>query len=418
MRLRLPRRKQIIENTIWFSVSLMLACIVWLTAAIDSNPITQRGLSERIPIQIQVDENVLITNNPTNRAFVIVRAPESEFEQLASDDIQIIADLSETAIFGRQTVPLEAVISDQRQASVVTISPSQITVELQQRQERLIPLEVSTTGEIPASVEPGIPSTNITQVLVSGPADAVSRVAAARVEVDLTDQRESFEVDLRPVLYDPDDDAVDNLTISPEIVGVTVNIEQRRDVREVRVTPNILGEPPEGYTLTADIEYSPETIFVTGPPDELEELPGTILTAPIDLAVYTDDFDVSVPVDLPSDNIVPITGQRITVSIGIDTVQSSRQFESVPVEIISMPTGFEATVTPDVVTVLVNGPQLVLNELRPEEIRVIVDVGNLMESGIYQLQPTATINIAEIESGNISIIPTTVDVQLDSAAMP
>ncbi len=412
------RRKQLIENLIWLAVALMLALIVWLTASLASNPVTQRGVSERIPIDIRVSDDVIITNNPTSRAYVVVRAPETTFEELAPDDIQVFADLQDITSYGRQTITLQAAIAEQRQASVVTISPSQITVELQQRQERLVPLQLVPAGDVPASVEALPPTSNISQVLVTGPADAVSSVETAQVVVDLNDRRETFEQEIRPQLLNDEGDPVGNLTVSPDVVSVTVPIQPRSDVREVRVTPNILGEPPAGYTLSADFNYTPEKIFVTGPPDMLQNLPGTILTAPIDLSAYTDDFEIRVPVELPNDDIIPITGQRITVSIGIDPIQSSRQFEGASVEPIGLSDDFTATIAPEEVTVLISGPQLALTELTMSDIRVIVDLSNQAEAGTYQLPLVATVNVSQIESENVSVIPSTVDVQLQPITPP
>jgi YbbR domain-containing protein len=415
---RLPNRKQIVENLIWFILSLLLGFIVWLTASLASNPVTQADFpadGEEVPIQILVDENVLITNQPRLSALLVVRATESTLEDLSPEDIQVVADLRGITTFGSRTVPLTIEVSERRQASVVSITPSQITVDLEQRQERFVPLDLQIVGDVAASVEVDDPTSNITQILVSGPSSLVSEVDVARATIDVSDRRESFDVDVRPILLDSDGNSVNGLAASPDVVGVSVDIELRSDVREVRVAPNIIGEPPEGYTLSADFLYSPETIFVTGPPEALETLPGTLLTAPIDLSTYTSDFEIRVPVELPDDNIVPITGQRISVSIGIDPIQSSRQFERVSVEVVGVSDGFVATATPAEVTVIVNGPQLVLSELEISNVRAIVDIGAITEPGTYQLQPVASVNVGQIESENLSIIPTTVDIQVQFA---
>jgi hypothetical protein len=409
---RLPRRKKVIENITWFSFSLLLSFIVWVTASLASNPVSERRMASRVAIELQLAPNVIVTNNPTNTAAVRVRAPASTFEQLAADDVRVIADLSDITTSGRVTVPLEGVISEKRQASIAGVSPSQITVELQLRQEQLIPLELTTVGEVPATIERGTPSSNITQVLVAGPADVVSGVVSARVVVDLEGQRESFEQDFRPQLFDVNGNAVTGLTVTPEEVGVNVEMQPRSDVREVRVRPDIIGEPPEGYTLSADFSYEPETLFVTGPQEALEALPGTLSTQSIDLSTNTNDFQIRVPVEIPDNRVVPITGQLVTVRISIDPIQSSSQFESIPVEVIGLADGFEVVTTPTEVTVIVNGAQFALDDLTVDNIRVLVDAGGRTEAGTFQLEPTVAVTVADIESAGISTIPTTIDVQL------
>lgn len=406
----IQKQKHILVHIMWFVASLLMATIVWITANLDTDPFLQRGFRESIPVQIRVPEGVIITNTPTSRAFVVLRTQESVFEQLAVDDIQVFADLENVTTTGRVTVPLQAHVAEERRASVVTISPSQITVELEQREERLVPLDLTITGELPISVEADTPATNITQVLVSGPASAVSQVSLARVSIDLSDQRQSLDLELRPEALNVEGQVIEGVTLSPDTIGVTVQIEPRSDVREVRVTPNIIGEPPDGYTLTPNFDYLPETVFVSGPPSVLENLPGTFLTAPIDLSAYTNDFQVRVPVELPDENLVLITGQRITVSVGIDPIQSSRQFEGIPVEVVNLQEGLTATPAPEVVTVLINGPQPVLTELAASNLRVVVDANAIVDAGTIQLQPSATLTNAQLEIENISVLPPTIDV--------
>lgn len=411
------KRQNMIANIMWFVASLMMAIIVWLTANLNSNPFLQRGFRDPLPVEILLPENTIMTTVPTQRAYVIVRAQESVFEQLASEDIQVFADLSDIEVLGRITVPLQATIAEERRASVVTLSPSQITVELEQLEERFIPLNLNVTGEVPVSMEATSPTTNVTQILVSGPANTVRQVASAQVTVDLEGQREPLDVELRPVVLNTDGEPIEkDITLSPDIVGVTVQVQPRSDVREVRVTPNLIGEPPAGYTLTPDFNYTPETVFVSGTPEVLEALQGGFLTAPIDLSVYTNDFEIRVPVELPSDDLVLITGQRVTVTVGIDPIQSSRQFEGIVVELIGLQGGLSATVAPEVVTVLINGPQPVLDELVADDLRVIVDVNDITEAGVHQLQPVGSITTASLETENISVLPSTIDITVTDRA--
>lgn len=399
------------DNVAWLLASLLLAVIVWVTATLNSDPFIERAFRERLAIQILVDDDVIITNTPTSRATVVIRARQSVFDQLAADDIQVVADLRNITTFERVTVPLRAVVSQQRQVAVASITPSQITVEVQQLQERLVPLNVVMQGTPPITVEVGTPSLNVPQVLIRGTTQAVASVESASITVDLNNQRENIVADLSPQALDDEGNVVSSVTIEPDIVGVNVPITPRTDVKEVRITPNIVGEPPEGYTLTPDFTYEPEVVFVTGPPELLEQLPRTLFTVPIDLSTYTNDFEIRVPVELPSEELVLITGQRVTVSIGIDPIITSRQFDSVPVEIIGIEGEFEAVPSPSSVTVLVNGPQLLISTLRASDLRVIVDANAVTQAGTLQLQPIASANIAQVDSVSLSVLPTTLDVE-------
>ncbi|MFZ4813241.1 MAG: YbbR-like domain-containing protein [Phototrophicaceae bacterium] len=406
-------RRAILDNSVWLAVSVMFAVIVWITATLASDPVVERAFRERVPIQVLVDDDMIVTNAPTNRAFVVLRAQESIFEVMSVDDIQIVVDLRGSTALGRVTVPLTANVA--RQASVVTISPSQIVVELQQRQERLVPVRVDIVQSPPVSVQVGRPTLGASQVLVSGPEEAVQQVDVARLSLDLSDQRESYTGELRLVPIDVDGAVVNNVTLVPDTVSLAIDIQPRNDVREVRVSPNLVGQPPEGYTLTADFQYSPDVIFVSGDPLVLETLPGTLFTTPIDLSTHTDDFQVNVPVVLPDDTLVLLTGQQINVSVAIDPIPANRQFEAVPVEVIGLGLNLRATTNPAEVTVLVNGPQALLGALEAGDVRVIVNASDVIGPGRVQLSVEPLVGNGSIASEDISVLPATVDVEVEVA---
>ena len=129
------------------------------------------------------------------------------------------------------------------------------------------------------------------------------------VPVSLEGQRSAFESDVRPVPVDADGNTVTGVTLDPQSVHVTIPVEARSDVREVRVQPNIVGELAEGYVLTPAFDYNPKTVVVKGPAAVLANLPGTFFTAPISLSDKTSSFEVTVPVELPDSRLTVVTGR-------------------------------------------------------------------------------------------------------------
>ena len=285
-------------------------------------------------------------------------------------------------------------------------------LNLEPLQERLVELNVEITSDPPASVEADVTVPDVNQVRVSGPVAAVDRIDSAQVRLDLSEVRQSQELTVSPRVVDAEGNSVNGVTITPEEVTAQVDIRERSDVDEVRVTPNLIGEPPEGYTLTSRFSYEPETVIVSGPPELLETLPGTLFTEPINLSNYTDDFEIRVPVDLPSDDLLLITGQRITVQVGIDPIITSRQFERIPVEVIGLRDGLDVSLSPEQVSVLVNGPQPVVSELQPGNIRVLIDLNEFVEPTTTQITPTATVSNADLDGQNVSVLPSQIDVTI------
>src|SRR5258706_9221097 len=103
----------ILDNLGWLLGSLVLALVVWYAAVSAQNPVEQRRLSSRIPINILKDSNLIIVNDPPTTALVTVRAPHSVWDVLEAEDISITADLS-SAGPGVHTIPLTATLSSAR----------------------------------------------------------------------------------------------------------------------------------------------------------------------------------------------------------------------------------------------------------------------------------------------------------------
>jgi YbbR domain-containing protein len=233
-------------------------------------------------------------------------------------------------------------------------------------------------------------------------------VVAAQVVLDLGQQRNSFEQDLRLAPVDETGQVVEKVTLEPQTVHVRVNIRQRNDVRQVPVRPNILfGTLPQGYFLSS-ISYEPQTILLSG---DLSNVPEAIFTVPIDLTDRKSDFEIAMPVEIPEGNLQVLGTQTITVYVGIAAPTSNRQFENVPIEIIGLAEGFSAHLTPERVTVLITGPQPVLEALQLDDIDVVVDVNGLSE-GSHEIVPLVSVKQDLVSTNNIALLPTSVDVEI------
>lgn len=401
-------RRVLLVNLLWFLGSLVLAFIVWFIATSQSDPFVQWRLLERVPIHVTPDAGLIITNPNEflSTASVQLQAPRSVQQLLAADDVIVTADLSGLGP-GEHTVTLQWSVA--RQASVVAISPRQITVKLEVQEAQLKPVSVKVTAQPPLIYSASDPVLDMLQVTVSGPASQVARVSEVLAQVSLENQRTTFEDDVRVTPVDIDGRTVSGVTIDPQTVHVTIPIEQRSDVRELRVQPNIVGELAEGYVLTPEFDYDPKTVVVSGPAALLANLPGTIATEPIDLSDKTSSFELTVPVELPDQRLTIVTGRTVTVKVGISTQTITRQFDHIPVALVGGKTGVEyRTITNDV-TVLVTGPQPLLTQLTERDLSVLVDVSSMNPGESAQLVPSASIPDS---SGAVttSVLPAQIDV--------
>jgi YbbR domain-containing protein len=414
---RISVNPDVLQNLLWFAGSLALAFFVWVIAVSQSDPIQEQRLPG-VPLQIEPDSGLLVTNDPRDTVTVTVRGQRSVLNLLTPDDILVRADLSGLGA-GTHTVELQYEVTSRRNARVVDVSPRQLPIVLEMVAQRFVQVRAVVTSEPPPGYQYDDPDFDVPQdqVLVSGPQSRVDQVVAAEIYLDLGDRRNPLELDTSLTPVDVDGNPVESVGLEPQIVHVAVNIQRRNDVREIRVSPNILVDTlPSGYVLTS-VSYDPQEVLVGGSPDQMGDIPDTVPTAPIDLTNHTDDFEITVPVELPSSNLLIVGEQRITVSIGIEARTSNRQFDAIDVDVLGLAENYTAQVVPNEVTVLVTGPQPLLETLGPGDINVSVDLNGLSE-GNYQLEPQVTISRGDSLAVNTSVLPAVIDAQIILAPTP
>ena len=399
--------RAILDQASLFVISLLLAVIVWIVATIESDPIIQRVFNTRVELHlVNLDPDMLLVNEVQSSARVTVRAPESTWSQLTTDNIIVQADLNH-ARAGEHIVPLTATLN--LPGEVVNIEPSQIMVELDESAEKQVPVVVEVSGEVGIGYEAGTPQTDIAEATVYGPAKLVNRVNEAYAELALRGERAMVETTL-PLVARGQGETVDNVRLEPDAVRVILPVAAREDFRTVSVLPNIQGRLPAGYIWQLE-SYSPETVVVTGPQNRLTTMAVPVLTEPISLEGQTESLEREVGLILPS-GIQPATeDQKIVVRITIEAIEGFRQFDAIPVEVKGLTEGFHATFSPETVAVLISGPRITVSGLTEQDVRVVVDVTGL-QPDTYQLNPVVLVAREGISQDRISVLPNVVEVQI------
>jgi YbbR domain-containing protein len=418
MRTRSQLNRSLSDNLIWLLGSLVLALLVWVIASFQSDPIVEQRFPERLAVQMTPDAGLLLTSPPQvdRQTSLVVRAPRSVLDLLTAEEIEVWADLSGLGP-GEHTVELQARLARQP-ARVVNMSPRLMRVVLEEASARQVALRAVVTAEPPTGFSRDEPrfDVSLNQVLVSGPASRVNEVVAAQASLDLSQQRSPFEANMRLSPVNAEGATVEGVTLDPQLVTVSVNIRRRDDVREVSVRPTILGTPPDGYVLNS-LTYSPQAVLISGSPSQLANLPDILPTEPIDLTDRTASFELSIPVVLPDAELLLLTDQTVTVSVEINPLTTSRQFEGIPVEVIGLGSGLIARSVPNQVTVLITGPQPELEALEASDIRVTADVNGL-NVGMHPITPTVSIRQRPMPTANISVLPTEIDVEITDGPTP
>ena len=340
------------------------------------------------------------------------------------EDVVVRADLTRLGA-GTHTVPLDVQVavpeSDSIRRLVAQTQPSQITVELEQIVGFDKSLSIFVIGPPPIGFRNDEPETDVLEVLVNGASTIVSEVVDIRADLDLSAYRSPILMDVRLYAVDAEGDRVNDVQLEPQTVSVSVDITRRDDVRQIAVRPNILvGTLPEGYTFKT-FSSDPPSLFIGGAPEQLSAIADTLFTAPISLEDRRSEFEITVPVELPDDELIVMGGDNsITVSIEILPITTSRQIADIDVGAIGLGEGFVVAIVPQSVTAIVNGPVALVDTLTSEDIQVVLDLNGLA-AGVYDLEPSIGINQSELSESDISLLPAELNVEIvspESTAVP
>lgn len=401
-------------NALWFITSLVLAFMVWLIATMQVDPVRVQVFNN-VPIQF-IDNDAMIISNRTSlrrTVRVTVRARDSVLQLMTSEDLTVRADISNLPA-GTHAVQLQ--VSTPRRAAVDT-QPAQLTVVLEQKQARQKQVIVEITGEPPAGYTRGEPELSVTQVIVEGTLAQVDRVDSLRATVDLSDQRTRFTGELNIVPVSVNGTILNDVEVHQQTVGVTIDVRQREDVLAVPIRPVIdFDSAADGYAVRLDT-YSPQTAIIRGSPATLALLPDLLDTATIDLTGRTSSFTISVPTLLPdsldSGQVTILEGQDVNVRIVVQARLAQIQFDDVPVNVLGEGQGLRVRVIPSRATVLVTGPQAMLDRLTVDDLTVTVDVDGL-GVGTYDLEPRAMLDSSNATADEVRVIPSTIGVIVEA----
>lgn len=145
--------------------------------------------------------------------------------------------------------------------------------------------------------------------------------------------------------------------------------------KSVPVKVDLQGTPPPGVEVERTISQPP-VVTLRGPSSRLRDV-DSVRTLPIDMEGRQHSFRVRRPLVAPgSPGETRLEPDRVQVEIVLVERSVSRTVEGLEVLVLDQPgaDGSAATVSPDRVSVVVQGPAEALEVMRPDDLQAFVDV--------------------------------------------
>jgi YbbR domain-containing protein len=313
---------------------------------------------------------------------------------------------------GEHTLDVKVRI-DIRPTQLVLVEPASIHLRLEPLVRREIPVELMVKGELPIGYKQATPQIQPQQITISGPESQVAQAAHARIAINVSGAVETIERTIPVEILDENGSLVSGLTVSPVEVNVIQPISLLGRFKNVAVKIVTTGQVANGYRLT-NITVSPPTFTVfSNNPELINELPGFVETLPVDISDLTEDAEISVALNLP-EGVTTVREPTVLVQVSVAAIESSMTV-SLPIEIVGLAPDLTAGISPETVDVIIAGPLNVLDNLSPEDFRVILDLTGL-PPGVYQRSPIVDQSPPQVRVQ--TTLPEIVEVKIELAPTP
>ena len=375
--------------------ALVLAIIVWVSSVTANDP--NQIVTYETPVQLEIlgqNPDLVITQQQVQGVNVTLKAPRSIHARLAGDPSLISANINLSGLEAGDHSLIPEVIVDLKPVQVVEVSPNSVDLSLEKVASKTLPISLVQTGSLPVGYQTRSARLSQTDAKLVGPESLVESVVEIAATIDVSEFTTDISrtLDLKPL--NEAGVVVEGIVLSPNRVGVTIDVEQLVGYRNVFVKIVTSGSVAQGYHLTGIVVDPPTLTVYAENPDLVRSMPAYIETEPVNLNGAQQSFESRVGLRLQS-GIVVIGDQSVLVTVGVEAIYNSTQIVGVPVSAINVAEGLEATFSPLTVDVYISGPMNLLENIGTSSVFVTLDLTGLTE-GTYQIAPKVELDRPEL----------------------
>jgi len=403
------------SNIRTFLLALVLGASVWLSAVTGADPDEVNPFPRPIPLEvIGQDPSLILTSEIPSTIEVTLRAPRSVWELLIAQENSVHGILDITGLSAGEHTQVIQIRIGARPAKTVLVTPETVTFTLEPLSTQSLPVDIIVSGKPAVGYQAGDATVEPTQIAISGPESIVKQATRARVLVNLDNVRESIDETFDVQVLDDKNTILNGVSINPQSARVMIPISPQSGYRDLAVKVVVNGQVAAGYRLENISVFPPVITVFAENPELVNALPGVVETQALDLQDAKENISTRLALTLP-ESITIIGNKTVQVQVAISPIQTSLTLKNQNINIIGLPDGFDAHISPETVDVIISGPLPILDALTPQDIAVTIDVTGL-DLGTHQLEPKVEVFVENVLEG--SILPGTVEVVLSILSTP
>ena len=398
-------------------LSLLVAFGLWLyviTVEVPEGTTTFSGIPVTFSNEtvLMEERNLMVTSENVPTVTLELKGSRTNLNKLSNSNITIVVDLSQVYEEGQQKLTYKISYPSDISGNafeVVNNTPSSITLDIEKRSTKMVPIVVNTLGDVQesyiadtANIELSVDDTPVSEVEIKGPASVVDQITQAVIDLDLTDRVETVLESFQYTLRDAEGNAVDAKLVTTGIgeIDLKMKIQKLKEVPLVVTVVDGGGATKE----TSDISIEPATIKIAGSEAVLKEIEEINLGS-IDLGKLMTDQDLPFTINLP-ENVSNVAGvTEAVVSVKFPYLRTA-SYTITNIVATNVPEGYEVEFETKALTVKVRGPKEQVDAMKEADITATVDFTNA-QVGSTTFTATITINstypdVGAVESYSVS----------------
>ena len=409
-------RKRLTVNFGLKILAFFIALFMWLIVVNIDDPVTDKTYTG-IPVQVINEEVVTSANrtyqivDDTQEVSVTVTAQRSVLNDIKAEDIVAIADMKEMSL-GTQ-IPIEVKIEGYKYDSAVS-NPRNLQIQIDDEAKNNFPITPTTLGTVREGYVIGELKANPEKVTIRGPKTVIDSINRVVAEVDVSGLSSDTEVEARLVLYDANNNVIDQSLLANNLgkEGLTVEVTLHQ-IKSVKVELDTsMVTAADGYKIS-EISVEPQEVRISGSKSALARVteisvPASALTA-VNLTQRT-ERSIDISQYLPEDvSLVDENADNVVVTIAVEK-PGAKNFEvsTSSITVNNLDSNLELSYGSVVdLEIQIKGPDATLNTFSIAK-KVSIDLKDYTRPGTY----TVPVSV-ELPSGCSLVNEVSVEVILE-----
>lgn len=375
-------------------LSFIIACGLWVVISV----LTFDTITNRIngidvitePTAFMAQNNLQITSELNDKVSIVIEGKRYDISDLKASDFTAEVDLSSVRSAGVYSLPLKVTSKSNRELSITSTQPDQISVTLDEIISKEFPVQGTADISLPPEYYLGEITTSPATITLTGSSSLIQKVT--KVEAQSTRHgniSESLQTGSDITIYGANGVITEGLTASDDNVTVNIDIFKQK---ELPLKISIINYPQNFDIDSLKYKIQPETITVASPDDTIDNI-SELDIGSIDLSDITLNTTSFIPIApaLP-EGYKNLSGNNSAQIKWEDDGYGKLDFyvQSENIQITNKPNNFDVTLITNQLKVTVIGPSERLSEISAADITA---TANLLGAQLHEGMQDVSVSV-------------------------